>query len=141
MPFSVYDRKGELLELYSQNKVSTVVQLVSDEEALQRSGRDLRALYAERGVDVIYLPVPDFGVPSPELLAAGLKGALEKVEVAGNIAVHCNAGIGRTGLFLACLAKWVLHLDGEQAVQWVRQYLPGAVEVEEQIRFVHHFGA
>lgn len=139
MPFSLYDRNAELLKSYLERQVSVVVQLVSDEEGLQRSGHNLRSLYAQNGVEVLYLPVPDFGVPPPGMLEEVLETALNKVKAAENLVVHCNAGIGRTGLFLACLAKRALGLDGEQAVQWVRRYVPGAVEVPEQINFVKNY--
>jgi len=32
--------------------------------------------------------------------------------------IHCSAGIRRTGLFVAYLAKWSLGLSGAEALQW-----------------------
>jgi protein-tyrosine phosphatase len=45
---------------------------------------------------------------------------------------------GRTGLFIASLAKRMLGLAGEEALQWVRHYIPRAVETPEQQRLVLH---
>jgi len=50
--------------------------------------------------------------------------------------MHCSAGIGRTGLFLAYLAKQVLVLSGAEALAWVRYYIPRAVETPEQQRLL-----
>ena len=56
-----------------------------------------------------------------------------------NIAIHCSVGIGRTGLFSACLTKKVLGLIGERAISLIRQHIPGAVETPEQEQFVIDF--
>jgi len=50
--------------------------------------------------------------------------------------VHCSTGVGRTGLFMAEVAKRAMKMAGQSALHWVRLYLDGAVETEEQESFV-----
>ena len=50
--------------------------------------------------------------------------------------VHCLAGVGRTGMFLASLAKLGMGYSSEDAVRWVREYIPGAIEIPEQEQLV-----
>jgi protein-tyrosine phosphatase len=139
MPFSRYDSSGALMGEYQQQNVSVIVQLVSDEEAFEKTGKKLRTLYPEAGFECIYLPIPDFNVPDKDALEAAISLALQRAKAGQNIAVHCNAGIGRTGLFLACLARRVLDLSANEAISWVRQFIPGAVEVPEQMRLVEEY--
>ena len=53
-----------------------------------------------------------------------------------HLVVHCHAGIGRTGMFAACLAVHNLGCSSVEAISWVRQRIPGAIEVPEQIRII-----
>jgi hypothetical protein len=39
-------------------------------------------------------------------------------------------------MFTACLAKHVLGLSGEEAIAWIRHYIPGAVETSLQRQLV-----
>lgn len=50
--------------------------------------------------------------------------------------IHCSAGVGRTGLFAACLARKILDLSGVDAIKWVRRFIPMAVETSEQWQMV-----
>src|SRR5215813_7402604 len=45
---------------------------------------------------------------------------------------------GCTGLFTAYLAKRWLGLSGAEALQWVRRFIPRAVETSEQQRLILH---
>lgn len=139
MPFSGYDPGAELVPLYHRNGVAVVVQLASDAEALRVARRDLRQLYATEGFEVIYLPIPDFGVPSLAQLTPAVEAALVHAVSGRNLVVHCHAGIGRSGVFLACMARRGLVMGGQQAVRWVRQYIPGALEVPEQVDLAVNF--
>ena len=140
MPFSRrYDPEGEVYKAYQTNQVSTVIMLTSDEEALEKSGRDLRALYTRDGIKVIQLPIEDFGTPPTSELRAAVEKACQQIEAGGSIAIHCHAGLGRTGMFSACLARKALGLTAEEATAWVRQNIPGAVETPEQGSIVKNF--
>ena len=136
MPFGAFDPQKIVLELYRQAGVELVVMLVSDEEAQDKSGRNLGELYAEQGMQVISLPIPDFDIPKAETLLPALEQVKAAAQAGRNIAVHCNAGIGRTGLFMACLARQVFGMPGAQAIAWVQQYIAHAVENELQVTFV-----
>jgi len=136
MPYSVFDTEKQAMDLYRQSGVDVVVMLVSDEEAYTKSGRDLRSEYQKNGVEVISMPIPDFSIPTAEQLQKGLATAYAHALAGHNLAVHCNAGIGRTGLFMACLARKVFGIPGEQAAAWVRQYIEHAIENEEQLKMV-----
>jgi protein-tyrosine phosphatase len=136
MPFSSFDRQGNLLEAYRREGISVVVLLVGDGECLEKTGFDLRGIYEKEGYEVIQLPVLDFDSPPNGELKTAVGYALQHVYDGKNLVVHCYAGVGRTGMFLACLARQVFGLGGEQAINWVRNYIPRAVETNEQIQMI-----
>jgi hypothetical protein len=68
MPFGKYDPDGKVLREMKQNKVDMVVDLASDQEGLEQSGRDLQKLYQNEGLRVIQLPIPDLGIPEKSAL-------------------------------------------------------------------------
>ena len=134
MPFGPYDLHGEVYDRFRQEQISVIVLLATVDECLYKTGRNLRALYLHEGWTVLYLPMPDFGVPAKEDLAQVVTSTI--AHAGHHIAIHCSAGIGRTGLFMASLAKRVLGLAGEEALQWVRCYIPHAAETADQQRLV-----
>jgi protein-tyrosine phosphatase len=112
---------------------------VDDAECLARSGRHLRQFYESNGLEVIHLPIPDFDVPTQEALSTAIETTLARLRDGKNIAVHCYAGYGRTGMFLACMARRVWGMPAMEAIEWVRSYIPAAVEVPEQVEVVKAF--
>lgn len=86
------------------------------------------------------VPVRDFGVPGKthyRALYGALLFALYGLSKGREVYVGCMGGVGRTGLFLALLARC---LDVISPIAYVReQYSPRAVETPEQEAFVRDF--
>ncbi len=84
------------------------------------------------------MPIPDMQPPGAAARAAwpGIAAALRPVWAAGGrVAVHCAAGLGRSGTFAACLLLEA-GIAPDQAIAMVRAARPGAIETPEQEGFV-----
>ncbi len=87
---------------------------------------------AKLGQAALVLPVVDYGAPSAAALTSALRELLGLMAANPDLPVYigCRAGIGRTGMMIAALAK----LSGIAGpVAWVRDhYHPDAVETLAQ---------
>ena len=87
-----------------------------------------------------HLPIRDFQVPAPGQkgeVDATLKKAFEQLLFGKRVWVGCMGGWGRTGLFLALMAKVA---GVEDPVGYVRaNYTTKAVETLEQLNYVKAF--
>jgi len=140
MPFSsLFDPRGKILDAFFNAGVSTVIMLTPIEEVKELTGINLYDRYQQLGFDVIYVSVEDFSVPSEGAFQEPIKRTLGAADAGKTIVIHCHAGLGRSGMFAACLAKVVFNMDGDEASQWVQQYIPRAVETWEQRYFIKNF--
>lgn len=82
--------------------------------------------------------VPDFGVPDFEKWRAWLTAVILPMLASNKqLAVHCTAGIGRTGMFLASLIALLEPADVVDPVMAVRKrYRANAVETAAQYQLV-----
>jgi protein tyrosine phosphatase domain-containing protein 1 len=78
-------------------------------------------------------------VPAPQALEAAIQATIEHANAGKNIVVHCYAGLGRTGMLLACLARRLHGMSADQAIDWVRSMLPGAIETLGQLQVIREF--
>jgi len=139
MPFSRFDKK-DVWPSFKEQEIDLVVVLTEQQEYLVYAGKDLPAYYRSQGLDTLHIPVPDFGIPDDlEKWQEGLDTVVSAAVKGKNVVVHCLAGIGRTGTFLACLAKEKMDLEGKDAINWVRDSVPGAMENSFQENFVINY--
>jgi atypical dual specificity phosphatase len=90
------------------------------------------------GITEIHIPVQDMSAPKAEQIDAAITAIRSTIAQSGVVAVHCHAGLGRTGTVLAC---WFVAMGAgaEEAVARVRSLRPGSVETEEQEAAVHAY--
>ncbi len=136
MPYGAFDPSGDALSLFQRGGVRWIFALVEEQEWARVDGVSLPVLYERLGMHLHHLRVGDFSVPEAEAFERSVLAALRLARAGNNLAVHCFAGVGRTGVFLTRMAQHVLHLPAEQALAWVRKYVPGAAENATQERFL-----
>jgi atypical dual specificity phosphatase len=100
-------------------------------------------LAAPFGIQCASYPMPDMHPPS-RAQAYALCRELDTMLAAGEVvAVHCRAGLGRTGTVLACYWLWRASgtLNAVRALEDVRRLEPGWVQSQAQVSFLETFAA
>ncbi|XP_060550433.1 receptor-type tyrosine-protein phosphatase O isoform X3 [Pantherophis guttatus] len=125
------------------------VEMLSEEEQADWVFRNFRISYADEVQDVMhfnYTSWPDHGVP-PTNAAESILHFVQMVrqqatKSKGPMIVHCSAGVGRTGTFIA-LDRLLQHIHDHEFVDILgmvsdmRSYRMSMVQTEEQYIFIH----
>jgi len=95
-------------------------------------------LISRLGLRVEHLPVDDFTAPSMAIIERAVEQIDGALEAGVPVAVHCAAGLGRTGTLLAC----VLVKEGAtpaEAIERVRAARPGSIETAAQVARIKEY--
>jgi protein-tyrosine phosphatase len=120
--------------------INAVVSLLESHEVQDLGLVDEPSLCASREIDFLSFPIPDRGTPSSlrdtSVPAEELVNRLRREQ---GVAIHCRAGIGRSGLISACVllrlgvsfaevfpmlsrARKVAVPDTSAQIEWVRRF-------------------
>jgi len=95
-------------------------------------------VFESAGFAFHYWPVPDGGAPTIEQATEFVCFVNEQLVGNRPVAVHCEAGLGRTGTLLA--AFLISQGDrAERAIQRVRAVEKVAIETQQQIHFLEEY--
>ncbi len=96
------------------------------------------AALRDAGLKSLHLPVQDFRAPRMTQMRRFVSFVEECFAQDLAVAVHCGAGMGRTGTMLACYLVST-GMDPETAARTVRRMRPGSIETGEQMESLHVF--
>jgi atypical dual specificity phosphatase len=92
----------------------------------------------ESGLLCLHVPVVDMEAPSQEQLDQCLSAVARANERGMGVGIHCGAGLGRTGVVLACYFV-TKNMNANNAIARVRRLRPGSIETDDQADAVVQF--
>jgi protein-tyrosine phosphatase len=94
------------------------------------------------GLERASFPIKDRNIPRCDQTAE-LNDLLDDLEArirsGQTIAIHCQAGLGRTGM-IAGILLCRFGIDSDAAIMAIRQVRPGSIETSAQEDFVRNWG-
>ncbi|KAM8867142.1 protein tyrosine phosphatase domain-containing protein 1 isoform 1-T1 [Synchiropus picturatus] len=94
--------------------------------------------FMEAGVYYYNFGWKDYGVASLTTILDMVKVMAFAVQE-GKMAVHCHAGLGRTGVLLACYLVFTCRMSADQAILFVRAKRPNSIQTRGQLLCVREF--
>ncbi|KAM6214490.1 protein tyrosine phosphatase domain-containing protein 1 [Rhynchocyon petersi] len=138
--------KYHIIEQFQSCGIKTIINLQRPGEHAscgnpleQESGFTyLPEAFMEAGIYFYNFGWKDYGV-------ASLTTILDMVKVMtfalqeGRVAVHCHAGLGRTGVLIACYLVFATRMTADQAIVFVRAKRPNSIQTRGQLLCVREF--
>jgi cell division cycle 14 len=110
----------EYCEIFDRWNVTKVVRLNDERYDKKR--------FTRNGVHHQDLFFVDGSTPSDEIVDEFIESCDEHfAKVGGAVAVHCKAGLGRTGTLIGCWAMKHLKVSAADFIGWIRIARPGSV--------------
>ncbi|KAJ8086178.1 cell division control protein 14 [Marasmius tenuissimus] len=91
-----------------------------------------RNTFLDRGIDHMELYFDDGTNPTDEIVRRFLDVADRVIEGGGVVAVHCKAGLGRTGTLIGAYLIWKYGFTASEAIAFMRIVRPGSVVGPQQ---------
>ncbi|KAM9364079.1 protein tyrosine phosphatase domain-containing protein 1 [Pholidichthys leucotaenia] len=138
--------KYNIIEQFQRCGLKTVINLQRPGEHAscgnpleQESGFTYRPeTFMEAGIYYYNFGWKDYGVASLATILDMVKVMSFAVQE-GKMAVHCHAGLGRTGVLLACYLVFTTRMSADQAILFVRAKRPNSIQTRGQLLCVREF--
>ncbi|MED6274829.1 Protein tyrosine phosphatase domain-containing protein 1 [Characodon lateralis] len=145
-PSSEVIEKYNIIQQFQRCGLKTVINLQRPGEHAscgypleQESGFTYRPeIFMEAGIYYYNFGWKDYGVASLTTILDMVKVMSFAVQE-GKMAVHCHAGLGRTGVLFACYLVFTTRMNADQAILFVRAKRPNSIQTRGQLLCVREF--
>ena len=128
--------KNDLNSIWNQ-EINCIVSLITKDELKKLDINDFDKTITEYGFEHYSVEIQDLGIPSTNQLGTFkilTKNIIVAIKTEKKVLIHCNAGLGRSGLFAGILVKEMT--DTNHPIDYIRKFRKGAIETKEQEEFI-----
>ena len=83
--------------------------------------------FERSGIEVYDMEYPDGSNPTDETIVEFIELCEKEIAKGKALAVHCRAGLGRTGTLIGLYMMYKHGFTAKQAIAWLRLCRPGSV--------------
>lgn len=83
-------------------------------------------IFETQNIDVLDLYFDDYSVPSIKIIKKFMN-AVNNIEYSDKVAIHCRAGLGRTGILICIWLIIKLNFKPAEAIAYIRIMRPGSI--------------
>ncbi|XP_013406069.1 protein tyrosine phosphatase domain-containing protein 1 isoform X1 [Lingula anatina] len=144
-PNSTNMQKHDLLEKFNDAGIKSIINLQKPGEHAS-CGYGLHSLgfsydpqeFMDKGIFFYNFGWKDYGVASMSTILDMVK-VMQFAVSQGKVSIHCHAGLGRTGVLIACFLVFNNRIEADEAIQFVRLKRPNAIQTSGQIKCIQEF--
>ena len=128
--------KNDLSSIWDQ-EINCIVSLITKDELKKLDINDFDKTITEYGFEHYSVEIQDLGIPSTNQLGTFkilTKNIIVAIKTEKKVLIHCNAGLGRSGLFAGILVKEMTDIN--HPIDYIRKFRKGAIETKEQEEFI-----
>ena len=128
--------KNDLNSIWNQ-EINCIVSLITKDELKKLDINDFDKTITEYGFEHYSVEIQDLGIPSTNQLGTFkilTKNIIVAIKTEKKVLIHCNAGLGRSGLFAGILVKEMTNIS--HPIEYIRKFRKGAIETKEQEEFI-----
>ena len=128
--------KNDLNSIWNQ-EINCIVSLITKDELKKLDINDFDKTITEYGFEHYSVEIQDLGIPSTNQLGTFkilTKNIIVAIKTEKKVLIHCNAGLGRSGLLAGILIKEMTDIN--HPIDYIRKFRKGAIETKEQEEFI-----
>ena len=110
---------GSVCEELKKRNVKLVIRLNEDNNYDSK-------MFENQNIDVLDLYFDDYSVPSIKIIKKFMN-AVNNFEYSDKVAIHCRAGLGRTGILICVWLIIKLNFKPAEAIAYIRIMRPGSI--------------